>query len=157
MSSKNLTLYVPADVADKMDELPEVNWSRIARDAIQTYIKDRLETSIPSEVISRLRKEKGREFASGKKYAAEVIIPEVTYKKMSSFFERASESANSAVRNEAAVTGAPLEVLSPEPYRKQELLSSIKWFFGHLPEDSTEQFVKGALSAIEETWNKLEE
>lgn len=35
---KNLTIYVPDDVAEKMAMFPEVNWSEICRRAIIEYL-----------------------------------------------------------------------------------------------------------------------
>jgi len=157
MSAKNLTLYISADLAEKMEELTEVNWSKIARAAIETYIKDRLETSIPSEALSRLRMEKGEEFANGKRYAVEEIVPKLTYKKLSKFFEEANERTNAAVSDYAAIRGIPDEMVNSTPYYEAQVLSSMKSFFGKLPQDTTEQFLKGALSVIEDTWNSLKE
>ena len=38
---KNVTVYMPDDVAAKMATLPEVNWSEICRQAITSYIEAR--------------------------------------------------------------------------------------------------------------------
>lgn len=157
VSAKNLTLYIPAEVAKKMDKLQEVNWSKIARDAIETYIEDRLQTSISPETLSRLRKEKGEEFANGKKYVTEEIIPKVTYKKLARFFERVNSNAIQAREYAAAMEGnIPAEMLSLSPYFEEEALKLIKQFFGKPLQDATEQFAKGALSVLDETWKKLE-
>ena len=67
MSAKNITLSVTADTAEKMGKFTEVNWSKIARDAIEKYVNDRLDDTVPQDVLIRLRKEKGDEYANGKK------------------------------------------------------------------------------------------
>lgn len=157
MSSKNLTLYIPADLAKKMEKLPEVNWSKIAQHAIESYVEDRLQSSIPSETLIKLRKEKGQEFANGKKYAVERILPTIMYKKLADFFHRAQAEAESERRNYAAAHEMPIEVLGLYQFYKEVSLRIIRWFFGKLPEDTSEEFAKGVLSIIRETWKKLEE
>ena len=154
MSARNLTLYIPAEVAKKMDKLQEVNWSKIARNAIETYIKDRLDASIPSEALIRLREEKGKEFANGKKLAVEQIIPTIKYKKLALFFQRVRENAINGRDSEASISGIPEEMLSLD--LEGAALNIIKKYFGEIPKDATEQFVKGVLSVLEETWKKLE-
>jgi len=44
---KNLTIYLPNDVAKKMENFPEVNWSEICRKAVvcmhvQNFLKGRM-------------------------------------------------------------------------------------------------------------------
>jgi hypothetical protein len=38
---KSISVYVPDDLVEKMDKLPEVNWSEIARQSIEEYIEKR--------------------------------------------------------------------------------------------------------------------
>lgn len=38
---KNISIYVPDDLAEKMERFPEVNWSEIARRGIEDYVKGR--------------------------------------------------------------------------------------------------------------------
>ena len=38
---KNITLSVNDEIAEQMNEYPEVNWSEVARQAIITYISHR--------------------------------------------------------------------------------------------------------------------
>ena len=38
----NVTLTVPADLKKKMDEFPEINWSEVARQAINRRIQELL-------------------------------------------------------------------------------------------------------------------
>ena len=145
-----------ADIATKMEVFGEVNWSKIARDAIEIYINDRLETTIPSELLSRLRKEKGVEYANGKKYALDSIVPNLTYTKLALFFEKVKRNAEGARSEEAAMRGYPDFAASLEPYMKEEALALLsKRYFGNLPKDATEEFARGVLSLIEDAWNKL--
>ena len=38
---KNITIYVPDEVAEEMAKYPEVNWSQVCREAIINYLKRR--------------------------------------------------------------------------------------------------------------------
>lgn len=38
---KSISIYIPDELIEKMDEFPEVNWSEIARQAIENYISRR--------------------------------------------------------------------------------------------------------------------
>ena len=157
MSSKNLTLYISADTATKMEEFGEVNWSKIARDAIETYINDRLEKSIPPELLYRLRKEKGEEYTNGKQHALAAIVPNLTYKNLALFFEKVKRNAENIISDEAEMRGIPDFALSLKSFMNEEALSLVRSYFGKLPKDSTEEFAKGVLSVIDDAWNKLRE
>lgn len=39
--SKNMSIYIPAELAVKMNEFPEVNWSEIVRVSIEDYVLNR--------------------------------------------------------------------------------------------------------------------
>ena len=156
MPAKNLTLYIPADLAEQMDGFTEVNWSKIARDAIEIYIQDRIQTSVPSSVLNKLRKEKGKEFADGKKFALEEIVPQITYRKLDEFFKRVNNMAEGRRSDEAAISGVPIDMISIRHYLEEAALSHIWWFFGKLREEATDEFARGILSVIEETWKKLQ-
>ena len=153
MSARNLTLYIPGEVAEKMDKLQEVNWSRIARDAIERYIDERLSMSVPPEVISKLRKEMGEEFVNGKQFAVEHILPKLAYKQLAQFFEAArirAEKERSAFAVEVSVEE---ELLNLDV--KGAALRIMKDYFKEIPKDATDQFQKGAFYFINEAWEVL--
>jgi hypothetical protein len=154
MSAKNLTLYIPGDVARKMDQLSEVNWSKIARDAIERYVEDRLNTSIPPETLSKLRKEMGEEVANGKKLAAEQILPRLTYKKLASFFKTVRSRAENARNYQAVMSGVEEEMLPLDI--EGQALEIIKDHFVEIPKDATDEFCRGVFSLLNETWETLD-
>jgi predicted DNA-binding protein len=155
MSAKNLTLYIPGDVAQKMDTLREVNWSKVAREAIERYIEERLSTSIPAETLSKLRKEKGEEVVNGKKLAAEQILPNLTYKRLASFFKTVRIRAENARSNYAASIGVEEDMIRLDI--EGTTLEIIKDHFTEIPKDATDEFCKGAFSLLNETWEALQD
>ena len=61
---KNVTISLPDELADAMAKLPEVNWSAVARDSIENYVKMREKPDL-AEVVQQLVKQRGSDFARG--------------------------------------------------------------------------------------------
>jgi predicted DNA-binding protein len=155
MSAKNLTLYIPAETAQKMDLLQEVNWSKIARDAIEQYIEDRLDTTIPSEVLSRLRKEMGEEFANGRKLVVEKLGPNLTYKRLISFFDAVDarvEAIRSEISMEHGISESDININI-----EAEAIAIIKKHFKEIPSEASTKFCEGFYSMLNQMKKKLEE
>ena len=155
MSAKNITLSVSADTAEKMGKLSEVNWSKIARDAIDKYVNDRLDNSVPADVLIRLRIEKGEEYANGKKLAIEKISSNVNYKRLASFLEKAVEKAENMRRCESRTYGVPEEDISLD--MEGAALNFIRDSFSEIPKGSSNEFCKGVFSVLNDIWVKLNE
>jgi len=153
--AKNLTVYIPQDIANEMDRFPEVNWSKIAQEAIQTYIRNRLDTSLPFEAIKRLKKEKGEEFANGKRYAIEEIIPNTSYDELDSFFRSINDEAERVRSDWAQAEGVPKVLFKLEPFYDKVAPEVTRRFFGL--KNCTDEFIKGIIMVLEETWEKLKE
>jgi len=65
---KNLTISIPDELADAMDKHQEVNWSAVARDSIENYVKMRERPDL-AEVVQQLVKDRGAEFVKGVNFA----------------------------------------------------------------------------------------
>jgi len=52
---KNVTIYLPDDVAEKIESFPEVNWSEVCRRAVLEYIQIRSQVDL-GPIIERLKK-----------------------------------------------------------------------------------------------------
>lgn len=61
---KNVTISLPDELADAMAKLQEVNWSAVARDAIENYVKMREKPDL-AEVVRQLVKQRGSDYARG--------------------------------------------------------------------------------------------
>ena len=153
-SPKNLTLYISADLAEKMDTLKEVNWSQVARDAIQRYVDERLNSEISVDILNRLRREIGDELANGKKLALEELVPKVTYRNLENFFTRAESIA---IANSNAF--AEEEGIDPSeaPYSLESAaVPLLKDYFTEIPKEASNKFCKGVFLVLEELWNKIQ-
>ena len=78
---KNVTIYLPDEVAQKMDQLPEVNWSEICRKAIIDYIETRTKTDLTS-VISRLKNERKTDYTRGQILIYEQVAPQISLEEL---------------------------------------------------------------------------
>ncbi len=154
MSAKNLTLYIPGEIAEKMEPLTEVNWSKIARDAIEKYIEERLDTSIPQELLNRLRTEMGEEFVNGKTLATEKIVPSVSYKKLAGFFNHVRSNVQYEVSQiEEHVNIPPWEISVDETKIAIDIINK---HFSEIPKDATPKYREGVFSVLKDVWDKLE-
>ena len=153
MSAKNLTLSISPQTSEKMEKFSEVNWSKIARDAIEQYVNDRLNTKVSPDLLIRLRNEKGEEYANGKKLALETISPKITYKRLAKFFEKVYEKAEEARSNEANERGMPEEYVSIDI--ETIAISYIRDFITDIPKDSTDEFCKGIFSVLNDVWGNI--
>jgi hypothetical protein len=68
---KNVTIALPDELAAAMTKLPEVNWSAVARDSIENYVKLREKPDL-AEVVQLLVKQRGSEYARGVQIAQNV-------------------------------------------------------------------------------------
>ena len=82
--TKNMTLSLDDALAKKMDEMKEINWSQVARDAFAIYIESRDEPEIGS-IKARLSEEKNNQYANGFSTATN-IAKKLPYEKFASFF-----------------------------------------------------------------------
>ena len=62
--TKNLTLSLPDELDKSMNKFPEVNWSAVARDAIETYVRLREKPDL-GPLVERLIQSRGRKYVSG--------------------------------------------------------------------------------------------
>ncbi|CAG0996689.1 hypothetical protein FLAV_02650 [Flavobacteriales bacterium] len=62
--TKNITVGIPDELAKRMDELSEVNWSAITRDCIEQYIKQRKADNLEA-IIAKVKEKRGQEFKKG--------------------------------------------------------------------------------------------
>ena len=42
---RNITVYISNELDEKMKKIPEVNWSEVCREGIESYLEKRLETT----------------------------------------------------------------------------------------------------------------
>jgi hypothetical protein len=79
---KNITIAIPDELAEKVNQYPEVNWSQVARNCIETYIRRR-QSPDTTELMDQLDSEKTEEYRKGREYAS-TYAKKLGYRKLSS-------------------------------------------------------------------------
>ena len=146
---------MPAETAEKMqmDQFKETNWSKIARSAIENYINDRTQVSIPAELLLKLQAEMNTEFSNGRTMAIEVIGKELTYRKLANFFEEAQRLADISAQKLADEEHISFEEISYNC--DYEAVQILKKFFEKVPKDASSRYCEGVYSFLKELWKRL--
>jgi len=91
--TKNITVGIPDDLAKRMDELTEVNWSAVTRDCIEQYIKQRTAENL-EKIIAKVKQKRSNDFKKG----YEFVIKNVDELELPELEEIAHLDANRAER-----------------------------------------------------------
>lgn len=62
--TKNITVGIPDELAKRMDELTDVNWSAVTRECIEQYIKQRTAGNLES-IIEKVKLKRSHDFKNG--------------------------------------------------------------------------------------------
>jgi len=125
--TKNMTLSIPDELFSQMSNLSEVNWSAVAKKAIEEYIADRNEPEIAT-LIEKMKEKKNQAYKEGFERAAQ-IIEDQSYEIIDSIFEK-QEEKNRTYQNLNKIMAKNLiekknaRIISSEVQR-QHLLSSL--------------------------------
>lgn len=106
--TKNITVGIPDELAKRMDELTEVNWSAVTRDCIEQYIKQRKAENL-EKIIEKVKQKRGNDFKKGYEFIVTNIerlglpeLEEIVYpdeeKHADRLYEFLSLSRNTATR-----------------------------------------------------------
>jgi len=87
---KNITLAIPDELTVEMEKLKEVNWSAVAREAIESYIKRRTNPTL-TPILERLATEREQIYQEGYNKATEFVNP-LQYADMEEVFDIAHRS-----------------------------------------------------------------
>jgi len=154
---KNVTIYLPDEVAQKMDKLPEVNWSEICRKAITDYIEARTQTDLTS-VITRLKNESKTDYTKGRL----IIYEEVAHKISLTDLERYGEQVDiiSIVAHsydpESQTKMGPQEAEAIAISNMERVLRYFKHDFqAKVPDIISQSYVEGALSALRDLYERV--
>lgn len=91
--AKNITVGISDELSKRMDELKDVNWSAVARDCIEQYLRQRTAGNLES-IIAKVKQKRGQEFKNG----YEFVIKNVDYLELPELEEIANPHANGAER-----------------------------------------------------------
>jgi len=155
---KNVTIYLPDEVAQKMDKLPEVNWSEICRKAITDYIESRTQTDLTS-VINRLKNESKSDYTKGQLVIYEQVAPKISLAHLEDYGDRVD--LISLVANSFDPT-SPETKLSPQEANEIALgnmMTALRHFEhdyqAKVPGSPSQSYVEGALSALRDLYKRV--
>jgi predicted transcriptional regulator len=118
---KNVTISLPDELGDAMAKLPEVNWSAVARDAIENYVTMREKPDL-AEVVQQLVKQRGAEFAEGVQRAKSLAKAKGNAwldALVREYNEASWEEMEKASKEQPDVYGSPDEVTFTDEYEGQ--------------------------------------
>lgn len=161
---KNLTLAVPDELSEKMDQLKEVNWSAVARQAIEEYVERRQEPDL-TPLLERLSKQKNEQYKKGLETATKIAYAE-SYAGLDEIFTKFAKEINrqfSQMRIDGIMSmpstmhalGLANNPVTDED--KHRILGSICESLGVLNKDEhhTKEFLHGLYDGLMKLKNKL--
>jgi hypothetical protein len=147
---KNVTIYIPDEIAEKMENFPEVNWSEICRKAVIDYIDTRSQIDI-GPILAKLKTESNEDYKQGQIFFYK-ITPQMTLSHFESWYPDINKKIlESKMRAPSHFDREPYwEAAEIQAYR--EMRDKIKTFceFKNLesPKIMSDAFCKGAIDAF---------
>lgn len=155
---KNVTIYLPDDVAERMEKFPEVNWSEICRRAIVDYIETRSQVDL-GPIIERLKKESDELYRKGQMFMYSEVIPKLSWEDVE--FIRKFVDVQLLIE-EAQVRGGQLSYVGAEQLAIENMnLRLNRWAeennvkLPKLPSLSNDSFYKGAIDALMDVYRRV--
>ncbi len=128
---KNVTLSLPDELGKEMSKFPEVNWSAVARESIESYVKLRQKPDL-AKVVEPLIKARGEEYVrgvEGAKYFAKIKGNEGVDVVVREYWKIYWESAEESYKNDTDGNYERLEDVSfGEDYLNTLMIRALKKF-----------------------------
>ena len=133
-----------------MERFPEVNWSDIARRSITQYIEDRNRSTIPEDILSKLRREKGQENVRGREFALKNLLPKSDYKELETTMTNISEKTRQFAELESQEQEVEIQFVD---WGAARLKAGKQILRDRIPSGSSLEFLKGVLASLDEAYN----
>lgn len=158
---KNLTIYLPNDVAKKMENFPEVNWSEICRKAVADYVETRSEIDL-APILEKLKKERSENFKQGQLIMYSQIIPKMAWKDFEFLYPRVDKIL---IKEAPTSLWLPGEKLPSDVSAEQIAIDKMRmWLkrFGkecgaNVPEYFSDAYAEGAIDAFFDVFRKIKQ
>jgi hypothetical protein len=152
---KNITIYLPEDVAEKMETFSEVNWSEICRRAVLDYIQTRSQIDL-APIIERLKKERNTDYKQGQITIYKEIIPKLSWKTLEQLRPRIDKKL--MTQQPKTFMEEPLSPLAAERTATNYIRNWIQQYAKQnkiqISETITDTFCEGAIDALIEVYNR---
>jgi hypothetical protein len=152
--AKNVTIYLPDDVAERMAKFAEVNWSEICRKAVIDYLDTRSHVDLAS-ILEKLKNERNEDYKQGKILLYSKIASKLTWEIFQIWYPRFSKKILTSM-NELGEEGltperAELAAVNEMRYwlRKFSKENNIDF-----PDDVSDAFCEGAIEAFLDIYKK---
>lgn len=156
---KNVTIYLPDDVAERMEKFPEVNWSEICRRAIVDYIETRSQVDL-GPIVERLKKESDELYRKGQVFMYSEVIPKLSWEDIE--FMRKSVDAQLLLEEASSTGEGPLGHVGAEQLAIENMQFRLsRWAeqnnvkLPKLPALSADSFYKGAIDALMDVYKRV--
>lgn len=136
---KNISIYISDELAEKMENLAEVNWSEVARKGIEDYVEARTHVNI-APILLRLKREKTELYNRGYEYGMD-IAKEIEFLRLERFATsdlRGYWRGEDYVVDSATATYLALEKVDVHP-----------------PFQTNDTFLQGVKDALLEVYSKV--
>ncbi len=157
---KNVTIYLPDEVAQKMDKLPEVNWSEICRNAITDYIETRTQTDLTS-IITRLKNESKTDYTKGKLVIYEDVAPKLPLKDLEHWASNVDIASIIGLSYNPGPFGhePKLDLEEAKAIAIASMRRGLELFQHNLgakvPKDFSDSYIEGAIAAFKEIYKRV--
>lgn len=147
---KNVTIYLPDEIAGKMEKYPEVNWSEICRKAVVDYVDTRSHIDI-GPILEKLKAERNEAYKQGQILFYQ-IAPKMNLRDFEIWYPRVSTTILEG--REGGLFGDSPS-LSPEVAAHQAI-RGMEHMMGAFcrenniscPQDASDAFWEGAIAAF---------
>ncbi len=155
---KNVTIYLPDEVATRMEKYPEVNWSEICRKAVIDYVDTRSHMDI-GPILEKLRAERNEDYKQGQILFYQ-IAPKISLKEYEIWYNAVSEKINKGKHENRDEHTTPL----PPEYLKFISVTEMGFFMGRFcdrnnityPSNPTDAFWEGAIEAFMRVYKEID-
>jgi len=154
---KNVTIYLPDEIAGKMEKYPEVNWSEICRKAVVDYVDTRSHIDI-GPILEKLKAERNEAYKQGQIFFYE-IAPKMSLRDFERWYPNISAKILEGREPGLFGDSPPLspEVAEHEATKAMDRMTDRFCRENKLscPSDATDAFWEGAIAAFMNVYSKV--
>lgn len=153
---KNVTIYLPDEIAEKMEKFPEVNWSEICRNAVADYTQTRSQMDL-APILERLKKERNEDHKKGQIFFYSKFAPKIAWREFEENYPLLNKNVLSGRPQsflEGPLTPEVAEVTAVDAMRAWFILSNKKAGV-EVPNRLSTAFCEGAIEAFMDIYHRM--
>jgi hypothetical protein len=153
---KNVTIYLPDEIAEKMEKFPEVNWSEICRKALVDYTETRSQMDL-APILERLKKEQNEDHKRGQIFFYSKFAPKIAWREFEEYYPLLNRNVLSGRPHgflEGPLIPEVAEVQAVDAMRAWLILSNKKADV-EVPDRLSTAFCEGAIEAFMDIYHRM--